>query len=105
MDENFHGFTKRTIKYLCRSKLQRISDQNHAKNCPLEHRNKNSLSLFPNFDITTSFSTEYMYAVLLGVVRTFVDVWFDGPNKNQPYYLRRRLKKFDERLFSTLLLN
>jgi hypothetical protein len=54
------------------------------------------LSLMPNFDLAKGFFPDYMHAVLLGVVRQFVYLWFDTASHSKPYYLGRSLTEIDK---------
>ena len=38
--------------------------------------------LLPNFDIISGFNPEYMHAILQGVVRQIVNLWFDSPGRS-----------------------
>ena len=53
--------------------------------------------LIPQFDIIIGFIPDYMHAVLLGVVRSFVELWLDSSNHDKPYYIRD-VKLIDARL-------
>lgn len=58
------------------------------------------LSLLPSFDICTGFAVEYMHCVLLGVVKTFLGMWFDSKYHEEPWYLGRHLQTIDNRLLT-----
>jgi len=51
--------------------------------------------LLPNFDVIQGFNPEYMHAILLGVVRQFVTIWFDPSNSSSCYSLRSKIVVID----------
>ena len=54
-----------------------------------------ALYLVPDFNIVSGFNPEYMHSVLLGVVRQFVNLWFDSSSSGKPYCLRKDLAVVD----------
>lgn len=58
------------------------------------------LSNIPTFDITQSFSTDYLHNILLGVVKTFAESWFNSTNSEKQWYIGRPadIEKFDSQL-------
>ena len=54
------------------------------------------LYLLPNFDIVNGFNPKYMHSVLLGVVRHFVNLWFDSASHSEAYCLRKNVAQIDE---------
>lgn len=44
----------------------------------------------PFFDWATSFVSDYMHAILLGVARMLFNLWFDGANSNKPFYIKKK---------------
>ncbi|XP_065222034.1 uncharacterized protein LOC135846716 [Planococcus citri] len=58
------------------------------------------LMLLPSFDITKCFSIDYMHSALLGVVKQFIEQWFDSANHDQPWYLGTKESDFDKKLLS-----
>lgn len=61
-----------------------------------------TLLLLKPFNIISSFVPEYMHCVLLGVVKTMVDWWVDGANKDQPFYIGQpsKISQIDKMLLS-----
>lgn len=59
------------------------------------------LLLLDEFHIIKSFVPDYMHSVLLGVVKTFVEAWFDSSNSTCVWYLGRKVREFDARLLNT----
>jgi len=55
--------------------------------------------LIPQFDLITGFVPDYMHCVLLGVVRSFVSLWFDSCSHDKPYNVH------DINLFDTTLIS
>jgi len=55
----------------------------------------NILSVLPNFDVARGFVPGYMHAVLLGVLRQFVNLWFDSTSHQQPYFLGQHIQQID----------
>jgi hypothetical protein len=53
------------------------------------------LMLLPKFDVAKSFVPDYMHAVLLGVVRSFMFLWFDSSSSKYEFYLGREKEKID----------
>jgi hypothetical protein len=49
----------------------------------------------PKFNIVDGFVFDYMHTCLLGVVRTFTELWFNSKNHANEYYLGRKLKAID----------
>jgi hypothetical protein len=58
------------------------------------------LSVLSNFDMVRCFFPDYMHAVLLGVVRQFVFLWFDSTQHLKPHYLGRNINEIDTILTS-----
>lgn len=58
------------------------------------------LLLLQEFNIVKSFVPDYMHAVLLGVVKTFVEAWFDSSNSSCDWYLGRKVREFDAHLLN-----
>ena len=56
------------------------------------------LYLLPYFDFVNGFNPEYMHSVLLGVVRQFVNLWFDSSSHGKIYSLRKHLSEVDDRI-------
>lgn len=48
------------------------------------------LLLLQPFNIISSFVPEYMHCVLLGVVKTMVEWWTDGSNKDERFYIGKK---------------
>lgn len=55
-----------------------------------------TLAVLPKFDIINGFPIDYMHSVLLGVVKTMLDIWFDSKNHGMPYYIGLKIKCVDE---------
>ncbi|XP_043205523.1 uncharacterized protein LOC122372406 [Amphibalanus amphitrite] len=51
-------------------------------------------------DIVDSFSADYMHAILLGVVRQFLDLWFSSKWSSSPFSIRSSLREADDRLMA-----
>ena len=58
------------------------------------------LYLIPDFDHVTGFNPEYMHSVLLGVVRQFVNLWFDSSSFDKEFSLRKQLPQIDNVIVS-----
>lgn len=56
--------------------------------------------LLDTFHIIDSLVPDYMHCVLLGVVNTFVEAWFDSSSFENEWYLGRHVKEFDFRLMN-----
>lgn len=56
--------------------------------------------LLDTFHIIDSLVPDYMHCVLLGVVKTFVEAWFDSSSSEHEWYLGRHVKEFDYRLMN-----
>jgi len=56
--------------------------------------------LLDTFHIINSLVPDYMHCVLLGVVKTFVEAWFDSSSFENEWYLGRHVKEFDFRLMN-----
>lgn len=56
--------------------------------------------LLDTFHIIDSLVPDYMHCVLLGVVKTFVEAWFDSSSFENEWYLGRHVKEFDFRLMN-----
>ena len=59
-----------------------------------------ALLLCKNFNNAVCYSTEYMHAVLLGVVKTFLDAWCNSENHNEPWYIGTKTGILDARLLA-----
>ena len=51
-------------------------------------------------DIVRSFSVDYMHAVLLGVVRMFLELWFSSKWSSAPFSIRGSMGRVDSRLLA-----
>ena len=51
-------------------------------------------------DVVRSFAVDYMHAVLLGVVRMFLDLWFGSKWSAAPFSIRGSLTQVDNRLLN-----
>ena len=51
-------------------------------------------------DVVRSFSVDYMHAVLLGVVRYFLDLWFGPKWSSSGFSVRSSIKRVDARLLA-----
>ncbi|XP_032679755.1 uncharacterized protein LOC116848100 [Odontomachus brunneus] len=49
------------------------------------------LMLLPVFNIVTSFTPDYLHSILLGVVKTFTEAWFDSAYNDHGILAPRRL--------------
>lgn len=49
----------------------------------------------PHFDILSAFTSDYMYSILLGVVRQFASLWFDTSSHGNDYNLRPKINDVD----------
>ncbi|XP_065211071.1 uncharacterized protein LOC135839119 [Planococcus citri] len=58
------------------------------------------LLLLPNFDVTQCCSPDYMHSMLLGVVKLFVEEWFESSNHTEAWYLGGKKTNFDEKLMA-----
>lgn len=56
------------------------------------------LMLLPVFDITSSFTLDYLHTVLLGVCKTFTDAWFNSSNHLKDWYIGNKVNLIDEKL-------
>ncbi|XP_029176946.1 uncharacterized protein LOC114945028 [Nylanderia fulva] len=56
------------------------------------------LMLLPVFDITSSFTPDYMHSVLLEVTKTFTDAWFNSSNHEKNWYIGNKVDLIDEKL-------
>lgn len=56
------------------------------------------LMLLPVFNIISSFTPDYLHSVLLGVVKTFTDAWFDSANHEKNWYLGLKIPEFNSKL-------
>ncbi|EEC18802.1 conserved hypothetical protein, partial [Ixodes scapularis] len=56
------------------------------------------LSLIVEFHCGSVFVVDYMHCVLLGVVRTFLHLWFDSKYHGESWYLGRQVEVVDKRL-------
>jgi len=70
------------------------------KKCVFGVKGPSILSLIPKFDIVHGFYPDYMHSVLLGVVRQFLNLWFDSHSNLKPYYLGRKLSPIDDALLA-----
>ena len=70
-----------------------IKQANEAIKNNLEHVNgvkrPSIAALIPLFCIATSFIPDYMNAILLGVFRMLMSLWFDTKNKYCPWYIKK----------------
>ena len=57
-------------------------------------------STIPCFSIIDSFVPDYMHYLLLGVVKTFVDAWFNLSNSNQQWYIGKAITEVEIRLLA-----
>ncbi|XP_040074074.1 uncharacterized protein LOC115330680 [Ixodes scapularis] len=58
------------------------------------------LSLIPEFDCGSGFVVDYMHCVLLGVVRTFLHLWFDSKYHGESWYMGRQVEVVDKKLLA-----
>ncbi|XP_032687037.1 uncharacterized protein LOC116851584 isoform X2 [Odontomachus brunneus] len=56
------------------------------------------LMLLPVFNIVTSFTPDYLHSILLEVVKTFTEAWFDSAYHDKPWYLGTKTTIFDRKL-------
>jgi hypothetical protein len=56
------------------------------------------LVLIPEFDIVRSFTIDYMHVVLLGVVKQFMDLWFNTKYHKSPWYMGDKIGTIDGKL-------
>ncbi|XP_071639254.1 uncharacterized protein [Temnothorax longispinosus] len=56
------------------------------------------LMLLPVFDITSSFTLDYLHNGLLGVAKTFADAWFHSSNHEKDWYIGNKVDLIDEKL-------
>lgn len=56
------------------------------------------LAAINKFDVISGFSIDYMHAVLLGVVRQLLDIWFNSSGFREKFYIGLRRHAVDERL-------
>ncbi|XP_039302129.1 uncharacterized protein LOC120357009 [Solenopsis invicta] len=56
------------------------------------------LMLLPIFDITFSFTPDYLHTVLLGVCKTFTDAWFNSSNHLKDWYIGNKANLIHEKL-------
>lgn len=59
----------------------------------------------PMFSVARSFVPDYMHSVLLGVVRTMLNLWVDSSNHQSQWYIGTRTKEIDRRLLSIRPIN
>ena len=57
-------------------------------------------SKIPCFSIIDSFVPDYMHCLLLSVVKTFVDAWFNPSNSNQQWYIGKAITEVENRLLA-----
>lgn len=50
-------------------------------------KGKSILLKLPEFNIINNNPIDYMHCVLLGVVRTFISLWFDSKNHKEQWYI------------------
>lgn len=84
---------------------QHISDCNFIDQNPnvLERNGVKGASvvlLLDKFDIINSLVPDYLHCVLIGVVKTLVEAWFDSVNSDRLWYLGRRVEEVDSRLLA-----
>lgn len=53
---------------------------------------------FPGFDIIKGMRIDYMHAVLIGVQKMLLKLWFDKGNKAMPWYIGNHLALLDQKL-------
>ena len=58
------------------------------------------LSWLDEFDVVKQTPIDYMHCVLLGVTKMLLNLWFNGRNKTNPYYIGHHTGLIDERLSS-----
>ncbi|OXU17086.1 hypothetical protein TSAR_007148, partial [Trichomalopsis sarcophagae] len=49
-------------------------------------------SLIPAFNVATSFVSDYMHAILLGIFRMLTSLWFNSKNHSYPFYIQKPVK-------------
>uniref|UniRef100_A0A7M5XCB6 Uncharacterized protein n=3 Tax=Clytia hemisphaerica TaxID=252671 RepID=A0A7M5XCB6_9CNID len=58
------------------------------------------LILLPEHDIIRGMGIDYMHAVLLGVTKLIMSLWFDGSHKSESYSVYQSLPSIENRLVS-----
>lgn len=61
-------------------------------------KNNAIMSLVPFFSVIFSLPPDYMHAILLGIAKLIIMILFDPKNKNEPYYLGKKIKDYDSKL-------
>lgn len=56
------------------------------------------LIALPDFDVINGFAIDYMHAVLLGIVRKLISLWFDQRNFKQNWYIRKHIEEINKRI-------
>ncbi|PIK38667.1 hypothetical protein BSL78_24489 [Apostichopus japonicus] len=59
-----------------------------------------AVASIPLFSVAKSFVPDYMPCVLLGVVRSMLNLWVDSSYHQSPWYIGTRVKDIDQRLLS-----
>ena len=56
------------------------------------------LCMIDGFDMVRGMPLDYMYGVLLGVVKMLFSFWFDAKHKRERFYIGDQISSVDERL-------
>ncbi|KAJ8050043.1 hypothetical protein HOLleu_03078 [Holothuria leucospilota] len=59
-----------------------------------------AVASIPFFSVAKGFVTDYMHCVLLGVVRSMLNLWVDSSYHQSPWYIGTRVRDIDQRLLS-----
>jgi len=80
-------------------KLEEMLQFSKKTECCFGIKLASKLILFPKFDIVNGFVFDYMHTCLLGISRTFTNMWLDSKNHSQPYYIGLNSSLIDSKLF------
>jgi len=82
-----------------RTHEQIVSDGKEAIECGKPKRGVMSTSpLVNNLNLVDSIPVDYMHAILEGIMKKLMDLWFSSKSHGKPYYLRKSLKSIDSAL-------
>lgn len=83
---------------LIREQMKQVAQLEDSKKTACGVKGPSALTPL-QFDLVNGVTIDYMHAVLLGVVRFLVKLWFDDVNKSEKYYINSEGQTaFDERI-------